>query len=80
MAAGSLTPRRRAERLLWCLLGLARAALAWAFIGLTVLLPLERLPEMPGGERALLIAAFMLCIGAAVGLLLPAADAVRDRS
>ena len=80
MAAASLAPRRRAEQLLRCLLGLARTALAWAFIGLTVLLPLERLPEMARGERALVITAFLLCIGAAVGLLLPAVEAVRDRS
>ena len=73
-------PRKRSEQLLHWLFGLARTALGWAFIGLTVPLPLERLPEMGDGERALLIAAFMLCIGAAVGLLLPTVDAVRDRS
>jgi hypothetical protein len=73
-------PCKRSEQLLHWLFGLARTALRWTCIGLTVPLLLERLPEMGDGERALLITAFMLCIGAAVRLLLPAAEAVRDRS
>ena len=80
MATTVSGPCKRVEQLIRCLLGLARTALGWAFIGLTVPLPLERLPEMGDGERALLITAFMLCIGAAVGLLLPTVEAVRDRS
>ena len=81
MGVASFAPRRRSEqKLLRQLLSLARAALAWAFIGATVLLPLERLSQMSLGMQALQITIFVLCIGTSVWLLLPGADAVGDRS
>jgi hypothetical protein len=43
-------------------------------------LPLSHLPDMGGEERALLIAAFVLSVITGFGLLLRAADAVRERS
>jgi hypothetical protein len=79
MATASLAPRKRSEQPLCWLLGLARAALAWAFISLTTLLPLPRLPEMHVAECALLVAVFVLFVGTGLVLLLWAADAVRDR-
>ena len=80
MAITSVASRKRWQQATRWLLDRARAALAWAFIGATVPLPLERLSQMSAAQQALLIAAFVLCIGAAVGLMLPPADAIRDRA
>ena len=61
------------------LLAAARALLGWAFIGISTVLPLSHPSDVHGDERAFLIAAFVLSVVAAFGLLFWAADAVRAR-
>ncbi len=72
-------PARSEQPVCW-LLGSVRALLAWVVIGIGTVLPLSHLPDMGGEERAFLIAAFVLSVITGFGLLLWAADAVRERS
>ena len=73
-------PCKRSEQFGCWLIGSVRALLAWVVIGISTVLPLSHLPDMGGGERAFLIAAFVLSVITAFGLLLWAPDAVRERS
>jgi hypothetical protein len=79
MATTIFASRKHSEQPSCWLLGLARAGAGWTFICLTVLLPLSRLADAGAEAHVLLAAIITLLIGAGCGLILWAADAVRER-